>query len=82
LEANWEITGYTKIIFRYPFIAVLFFKLSPSKSNKSFGVSPGLFDTSSAICSTFFPISGCGVARSGIEALVLALVGCQRPSSF
>jgi hypothetical protein len=78
LGDNW----IYKHFFRYPFIATFFFKLSPSESNKSSGVSSGVFDTSSAVWSTVFPIPGCGVARSGLEASVLALVGCHRPSLF
>jgi hypothetical protein len=77
LEANWEITGYTSIFFRYPFIGTFFFKSYPSERSKSSGIYSGVFDTSSAVWSIVFPIPGCGVARSRFEASVLALVGCH-----
>jgi len=68
-------TGCVGNFFRYSFIAVTSFKLSPSESNKSSGVYSGVFDTSCAVWGTFFPIHGCGVARSELEASSLSLVG-------
>jgi hypothetical protein len=76
LEANWEITGCVRNFFRYSF------KLSPLESSKSSSVSSGVFDTSSTVWSTFFPIPGCGFARTGLVVSVLALVGCHQPSLF
>jgi hypothetical protein len=76
LEANWEITRCGGNFFRY------FLKLSPLESSKFSGASSGVFETSFAVWSVVFEILGCGVANSGLEASVHALVGCHQPPLF